>query len=256
KKFGLTILQKRTFSSMKTNIKDASLKIEVTQLSTRYQNRNVLRNVSVSFLPGLHYLIGANGSGKTTLLHILSGLQPYTGNVMIGELELKALNHKQLAQKLALVPQKLQLPFRVKVKDYILMGRFPYLNWLGEYKATDHDKAGQVMSDLGLTGFAERDIQQLSGGELQKVLLARGLCQDTPVLILDEPAQSLDPWQQTWLYEQLDSLSQNRTIICATHDPEALQNKRAQVSAIRKGELLFQSRGPINKDDLLEVYKP
>ncbi len=241
---------------MKTNIKEASLKIEVTQLSTRYQNRNVLRNVSVSFFAGLHYLIGANGSGKTTLLHILSGLQPYTGHVVIGDTELKAFNHKSLAQKLALVPQKLNLAFRVKVKDYILMGRFPYLNWLGEYKGADYDKARQVMHDLGLTGFAERDIQQLSGGELQKVLLARGLCQDTPVLILDEPAQSLDPWQQAWLYEQLDKLSRDRTIICATHDPEALQNESALITAIRRGELLFQKRGPIDKEALLEVYKP
>ncbi|MEM6344898.1 MAG: ABC transporter ATP-binding protein [Bacteroidota bacterium] len=241
---------------MKTNIKAASLQIAVTQLSTRYQNRNVLRNVSVSFIPGLHYLIGANGSGKTTLLHIIAGLQPYTGQVMIGNAELKALNHKSLAQKLALVPQKLNLPFRIKVKDYILMGRFPYLNWLGEYKAGDHQKALQVMDDLGLVGFAERDIQQLSGGELQKVLLARGLCQETPVLILDEPAQSLDPWQQAWLYEQLDTLSRDRTIICATHDAEALQNVDAQVTAIRKGDLLFQKRGPIDKEALLEVYKP
>jgi len=239
------------------NIKAASLKIEVTHLSTRYQNRNVLRDVSVSFLPGLHYLIGANGSGKTTLLHILSGLQPYTGNVIIGEAELNTLNRKNLAQQLALVPQKLSLPFRVKVKDYILMGRFPYLNWLGEYKQTDRDKASQVMGDLGLAGFAERDIQQLSGGELQKVLLARGLCQETPILILDEPAQSLDPWQQAWLYERLDALANGkRTIICATHDAEALDNNKARVAAIREGELLFQMAGPISKENLLAVYQP
>lgn len=233
------------------------MRIQVTQLSSHYQNRNVLRDVSVSFLPGLHYLIGANGSGKTTLLHILAGLQAYSGQVRIGEEELSKLDSKILAQRLALVPQKLSLPFRIKVKDYILMGRFPYLNWLGEYAQADHDKASTVMLEMGLDGFAERDIQSLSGGELQKVLLARGLCQDTPILVLDEPAQSLDPWQQAWLYERLDELAGGeRTIICATHDPEALQNAEAEVSAIRNGELLFKKKGPIPKDDLLAVYQP
>ncbi|MFK7923373.1 MAG: ABC transporter ATP-binding protein [Bacteroidia bacterium] len=231
------------------------MRIQLTHLSTHYQNRNVLRDVSVSFLPGLHYLIGANGSGKTTLLHILAGLQAYSGQVSIGDNELSKLDSKSLAQQLALVPQKLSLPFRIKVKDYILMGRFPYLNWLGEYKQEDHDKASAVMADLGLDGFAERDIQALSGGELQKVLLARGLCQETPILVLDEPAQSLDPWQQSWLYERLDELA-DRTIICATHDVEALQNPKAQVTAIRSGELLFQKEGPISKDDLLAVFRP
>ncbi|MEL6594163.1 MAG: ABC transporter ATP-binding protein, partial [Bacteroidota bacterium] len=180
------------------------MQITLNQLTAHYQNRSVLRDVSVSFVSGLSYLIGANGSGKTTLLHCLAGLHPFGGDIL---LDGKALpSGRNLAQMIALVPQRIELPFRFSVEEYVLMGRFPYLNWLGTYQPEDRERARQAMSDLGISGFAERSLQQLSGGELQKVLLARAICQDTPVLLLDEPAQSLDPWQQNWLYQQLEAL--------------------------------------------------
>ncbi len=232
------------------------MNLTVLQLTTRYRNRNILRDVSVSFHSGLCYLIGANGSGKTTLLRCLAGLQPFEGQVLLGEQKLRQLSRKEIAQHLAIVPQNFFPAFRIRVREFVLTGRFPYLNWLGQYTHSDQERVSRLVEQLGLAPLEQRFIQELSGGELQKVLLARALCQDTPVLLLDEPAQSLDPFQKNWLYQQLSELAKGgKTILCATHDLNHLHQDHLSVLAIKNGHLLFHCSGEeLDNDRLSEVY--
>ena len=230
--------------------------LSVVQLNARYRNRNVLGDVSVSFRSKLTYLIGANGSGKTTLLRCMAGLLPHEGEVILNQQPIKSLSRKEIAQQLAIVPQQFFPSFRIRVRDFVLSGRFPYLNWLGQYTRADYDKADQVLTELRLEGFSHRFVQELSGGELQKVLLARALCQDTPIMLLDEPAQSLDPFQKNWLYQKLTVLSQNgKTIVCATHDLAHLHQKDLSVIAIKSGRIFFHEAGmDLQNERFSQVY--
>ena len=220
------------------------MKIQLENLHSSYQGRNVLRDVSASFLPQLHFLIGLNGSGKTTLLHCIAGLQPFEGTLWIGDNKLNSLTPLEKARQVALVPQQLSLSFPLRIFDFVLNGRFPHLSWWGQYNKTDLEVARQSLNQVGMYGFRDRFVREISGGELQKVLLARALCQSTPILLLDEPAQSLDPKNRAWLYAFLHVLSTSgKTIICTTHDLEALAQPEARILALKEGAIVFDQQG-------------
>ncbi len=230
--------------------------LRLDKLSVSIRNRVILRDVSVSFPKGLSYLIGLNGCGKTTLLRCISQLLPYQGEIWLKDQPLKQFSPKMIARQLAVVPQHLNIPFKVKVYDFILMGRFPYLNWLGNYHSADHDSVNKSLAELQIEDLSGRNLDEISGGELQKVCIARALCQDTPVLLLDEPSQSLDPKNKAILYQQLEALGKSgKTLICVTHDLEPLENPDVQVIGLRAGEVVIQSTGGKIKSRLMEeVY--
>lgn len=230
--------------------------LRLDKLSVSIRNRVILRDVSVSFPKGLSYLVGLNGCGKTTLLRCISQLLPYQGDIWLEDQPLKQFSPKMLARQLAVVPQHLNIPFKVKVYDFVLMGRFPYLNWLGNYQSTDHDSVRKSLTELQIEDLSTRNLDEISGGELQKVCIARALSQDTPVLLLDEPSQSLDPKNKAILYQQLETLGKSgKTLICVTHDLEPLNNPDVQVIGLRAGEVIIQSKGGEIKNRLMEeVY--
>ena len=217
------------------------------------KNRDILRDVSVSFDTGLHYLIGLNGSGKTSLIRCLLGLLPFQGQVLLANQNLDSVSSLARARKMAVVHQALHVPFRILVKDFTLMGRYPYLNWLGSYKQEDHELVNKQLERLGIADLAYRHLDEISGGELQKVFIARALAQNTPILILDEPAQSLDPKNKDFLYELLHQLaSDDKLIICATHDLEPLKNPDARVIGMHSGKVVLDSKGGMGRAFLME----
>ena len=230
--------------------------LQLDNLSVRRRDSVILKDISVSFPKGLTYVVGLNGSGKTTLLKCLAQLIPYQGSIWLDKFPLHRLAPRDLARKLAVVPQHLNIPVRVRVYDFILMGRFPYLNWLGNYRADDHERVGAYLKSLDISTLADRYLDEISGGELQKVCIARALCQDTPVLLLDEPGQSLDPKNKIQLYRQLESLAQQgKTLICATHDLDPLENPEARIIGIREGVVKVNTVGGAIRPLLMEkVY--
>lgn len=165
-------------------------------------------------------VIGPNGAGKSTLLRTVGGLLPFTGSITLRGAELTRLRRRERARLVATVVQSPVVPPGMAVRDYVLLGRTPYIPPLGRESAADLAAATAVLERLDLAGFADRRLDTLSGGERQRVFLARALAQDAPVLLLDEPTSALDIGHQQEVLELVDQLrhSQGLTVLATMHD--------------------------------------
>ena len=165
-------------------------------------------------------LIGPNGAGKSSVLHAAAGLVSYTGSVAINQTEIPAASARWRAQHIAYVPQAPVIPTDMSVYEYVLLGRNPYINYFSSETSHDRDVIDRVLSRLDLVQFSERKLGTLSGGEIQRLVIARALAQEAPVLLLDEPTSALDIGHQQQALELVDGLrrEQGLTIISAMHD--------------------------------------
>jgi iron complex transport system ATP-binding protein len=204
----------------------------------------VLSSLSFELEAGLHFLAGANGSGKSSLLLALAGLLPYEGSIRLAGEPLKGLAPQARARRISLVPQARPSALSFSVREFVLMGRHPHRLLLASYGLEDQRRCEEALALMGIAPLAGRRLSQLSGGELQKAALAQALCQDTPVILLDEPEQSLDPRGRRELYGLLDALAlQGKCILCATHDLDALRRPAARALGLRSGRLVFDQPG-------------
>ena len=165
-------------------------------------------------------LIGPNGAGKTTALRAVARLVGYDGTVRLFGDDASALSRQQVARALALVPQVPLIPGDITVREYVLLGRTPYLTYFGSERRADHDAVDAAIEQLDLEALARRRLDTLSGGERQRATLARALAQDAPVLLLDEPTAALDVGRQQQVLELVDSLRARRglTVLSTMHD--------------------------------------
>jgi iron complex transport system ATP-binding protein len=188
--------------------------LTVCNIQFSYGEKLVLSNVSLSAQSGeIVGLIGPNGSGKTTLLRIISGvLQPATGIVQLGDTQLARLSRAQVARRLAVVPQNSALPSNFTVGETVLQGRTPYLGFLRSEGAHDYALARHAMELCGVFAMAERRVDELSGGEQQRVLIARALAQEPDVLLLDEPTSHLDLAHHASVLELVDRLVREQAL--------------------------------------------
>ncbi|KVE39332.1 ABC transporter ATP-binding protein [Burkholderia sp. TSV86] len=194
----------------------------VQRLVLRAGARTLLDDFTHTFRPGeLWCIAGPNGAGKTTLMTTLAGLAaPASGVVDADGVPLAEWRPQALARRRAWMAQTLHDAFSASVFDTVLLGRFPYLTGWGWERADDREAAWAALERLGLAAFATRDVLSLSGGERQRVALAAALCQDAPLLLLDEPLAHLD------LHHQIDCLAAladwlragERTVIFSCHD--------------------------------------
>jgi len=218
--------------------------LKIDSLTVAYGDKTVLRNVSLQVSPGeILALIGPNGAGKSTLIRAVSGVVPIvSGRVSIDGQDLAGLSHSQRAKILAVVPQARQLGGAFSVEQAVMMGRTPYLNWLGQEGEADKAAVRLALEQTCLDTFAERQIAKLSGGEQQRVLLARALAQTTPVLLLDEPTNHLDLQHQTNLLFLVKRLAkENRlAVLMALHDLNLVSFYADKVALIVEGELKHQ----------------
>ena len=165
-------------------------------------------------------LIGPNGAGKTTLLSAVSGLVPHEGEIRVDDVAVSSLSPKRLARLVAYVPQQPVLPPDMTVGDYVLLGRTPHIGYFGFETAEDRRVCAELLDSLELGSMAPRRLSTLSGGELQRLVLARALAQDAPVLLLDEPTSALDLGRRVEALELVDTLRRERglTVLSALHD--------------------------------------
>jgi iron complex transport system ATP-binding protein len=168
-------------------------------------------------------VIGPNGAGKSTLLRAVGGSLPHLGSICIGGTETSALPRRKRAQLVAAVAQHPVVPPGMRVLDYVLLGRTPYIAPLGRESARDISIAQQRLAELDLAGFAGRELETLSGGERQRAFLARALAQDAPLLLLDEPTSALDIGHQQEVLELVDALRREHglTVLATMHDLSA-----------------------------------
>jgi len=155
-------------------------------------------------------LIGANGAGKSSLLRAAAQLVPYDGAVKVAGETMGRISPRRRARLVAYVPQQPELPAGMSAIDYTLLGRTPHIGYFGVESAEDQRVCAEVLDRIGLAGLAERHLSTLSGGELQRVVLARALAQDAPVLLLDEPTSALDLGRRVDALELVDELRRER----------------------------------------------
>lgn len=167
-------------------------------------------------------IIGANGSGKTTLLKLMAGLmKPDSGRVLLDGLPLHALGELERARRVAFLPQSYRPAFEFTVEQTVLMGRIPYRGLYGAFeREEDLAAAGSAMQAMDVAAYANTPVTQLSGGEVQRVMIARALAQDTAVLLLDEPQSHLDIAHQYSVLRTLRDYTRNRglTVVASLHD--------------------------------------
>ncbi|HYF12100.1 MAG TPA: ABC transporter ATP-binding protein [Actinomycetota bacterium] len=165
-------------------------------------------------------VIGPNGAGKTTLVHALAGVVPSTGSISLWGAAPSSLGRRARARAIALVPQLPTIPDGVTVEHYVLLGRTPHLGILGGERRHDHDVVADALERLDLAWARDRRLETLSGGELRRVVLARALAQEAPLLLLDEPTTGLDLGQQLRVLELVDELRREHglTVLSTMHD--------------------------------------
>ena len=198
------------------------LNIDVHGLTLTYDTHPVLDGAEFNVERGdLVALLGANGAGKSTLLRCISRiLQPTGGQIIIDGRLLQHLQSKEAARLMAVVPQETTADFDFSVEDIIMMGRFPYLRRFQKENQDDYEVVERAMEMTGVTHLRERSIPTLSGGEKQRVIMARAVAQQPEVLLLDEPTANLDIGYQTMLLELAARLNREQgvTVIAAIHD--------------------------------------
>jgi iron complex transport system ATP-binding protein len=195
--------------------------LDVEGLGVRLGGGEILRDVTLEVTAGSWgCVIGPNGAGKTTLLHAVAGLAPFEGRVGLWGQELRAYPRRERARLVALVPQQPVIPEGVTVEDYVLLGRTPHLGVLGTERRSDLVAVERALGRLELVWAAERRLDTLSGGELQRVVLARALAQEAPLLLLDEPTTGLDLGHQIRVLELVDELRREDglTVLSTMHD--------------------------------------
>ncbi|MGH3483863.1 MAG: ABC transporter ATP-binding protein [Nocardioidaceae bacterium] len=195
--------------------------LTLTEVGVSLLGRRVVDDVTLT-VPAGHWLtvVGPNGAGKSTLLRAVAGAVPHDGRIAHDDVPLADLRSRQRARTVAVVPQEPTRPEGMAVVDYVLLGRTPYVPYLGIESATDLAVVGDLLDTLELLEFAERPLTSLSSGEFQRTVLARALAQEAPLLLLDEPTSALDLGHAQQVLELVDEMRSKRglTVISALHD--------------------------------------
>ncbi|MCF8113853.1 MAG: ABC transporter ATP-binding protein [Desulfotignum sp.] len=204
-------------------------------------NTQILSDVTCRFSAGKFYaILGPNGSGKTTLLDLICGFQtPEKGRILLGNTPVKALSRKKVAQAISLVSQSYEVSFPFQVKEVVMMGRHPHIDRFSRPSQDDRNRVAQAMDMTGTAHLANRHITKLSGGEKQRCVFARALCQDTPVLLLDEAFSNMDIHHSFHLLGLVKKAvhEKNKTVIAVLHD--------INLAAGFSHEILFLKQGRI-----------
>lgn len=199
----------------------ATKAVDVSGVGVRIKGVPLLSEIDLSVEPGEFLaIVGPNGAGKSTLLRAITGAIQSTGTVRVCGHLISELKPRARAKLVSWVPQTPTIPAGITVFNYVLLGRSPHLHPLAREKRDDLAMAEQTIADLDLGHLADRMVETLSGGELQRCVIGRALAQNTPVILLDEPTSALDMGHQQEVLALLDRLrsSGERTIITTMHD--------------------------------------
>jgi iron complex transport system ATP-binding protein len=232
------------------------LKLTIQNLTAGYDGREILHGVSATVMPGeLVALIGPNGTGKSTLIKAVSGILPITGgSIHIDSRDLLKLNSLERARLVSVIPQARHLPPAFTVREVVRMGRTPYIGWLGKISSHDEDVAEQAMQRTHISELADRQINELSGGEQQRVLVARAIAQQPRLLLLDEPTTHLDIQYQLNLMEIIVELAHHDhlAVLMAVHDLNLAAHFADRIVLLVRGEVAASGTpGEVMKTDLL-----
>lgn len=223
-----------------------------------YGTKEVLKGVNFEVIKGeIVSIIGPNGSGKSTLVKCIDGIfKPKSGNVYIHTKDTRNMRPRELAKTMAYVPQSSSEVFTQRVFDTVLMGRKPHITW--GVRKIDLEIVEEVLEYMGLTELAECYLDELSGGQKQKVLIARALAQEPEILLLDEPTSSLDIKHQLEVLEIVKNISKHRksSVVMVIHDLNLAYRFSDKLVLLKDGTV-FASGEPstvLTKENINKVY--
>lgn len=235
--------------------------LQVDNLHVAYGGREILKGITFG-VPGGQILgvIGPNGAGKTTLIRAISGvLPPSAGQVRVDGFSLLDQKPAERARRVAVVPQARSLPPAFTGWELVLLGRTPHLNWLGHVAKHDEERVKLALARARAEDLAQRRLGELSGGEQQRLLLARALAQEAPLLLLDEPTTHLDLQYQIGLLDQIRELAREggMTVVVALHDLNLVARYADRVALLVAGELraLGEPEEVLQPEILTPVYQ-
>ena len=233
------------------------MSLRLDRAGTRVQERWLVRGVSIDVAPGrLTAVVGPNGSGKSTVLRLLAGLRrPLEGRVTLDGEAIDALPRRAFARRVTFVPQNPRIDVPFTVRDIVNMGRHPHLGRFDAPGPRDREAVDAAMARVDVAQLAQRRVNELSGGEFQRVIIARSLATEAEVLILDEPTASLDPDHALAMHELLRDLSaEGKAVALALHDLNAALRWADDAALLEEGHL--RARGPTGEVLASELLGP
>jgi len=231
--------------------------ITIKGLTFSYNSHKILDDLNVmvddSEILGL---VGPNGSGKTTLIKCIDRILKPKGSILLDGKEIENMSRQEVARQIGYVPQSSSTPLATTVFDTVLMGRRPHISW--RVTDADLDKVAEVLERLHLGDLAMRDFSQLSGGQKQKVLIARALAQEPAVLLLDEPTSNLDMKHQLEVMETVSSLVKEKNIsaVMAIHDLNLAARFSDRLVMLKDGQVYAAGEPKVllNEANICKVY--
>ncbi|MFZ2256849.1 MAG: ABC transporter ATP-binding protein [Clostridiaceae bacterium] len=232
--------------------------MEIKNLNFGYDAKPVLNDINLSFPKGKFIsILGPNGSGKSTLVKLILGLlKPIQGEIKVNTVDLSGLKMLQKARLMAYVPQIFQTNFEFTVKDVVGMGRYPYIKQFGNFTEKDTEICAEAMRITETVHLADQKVTKISGGESQRVSVARALAQTTPWILLDEPVNHLDISHQISILKSLKAMTPERTIIAVMHDLNLARDFSDHVILMQEGRIIKTGRPGecINPEVLSSIY--
>ncbi|HPT37031.1 MAG TPA: ABC transporter ATP-binding protein [Methanothrix sp.] len=233
------------------------VKISINDLTFSYKSNKILDNLNITVGDSeIMSLVGPNGSGKTTLIKCIDRILKPKGSILLEGREVQEMKQQEIARQIGYVPQSSSTPLATTVFDTVLMGRRPHISW----RVTDQDldKVADMLERLNLQELAMRDFGQLSGGQKQKVLIARALAQEPTILLLDEPTSNLDMKHQLDVLETISSMVKEKGIsaVMAIHDLNLAARFSDKLVMLKKG-VVYAAGSPnelISERNISEVY--
>lgn len=234
--------------------------LQTEQLTLNYGDQPIIHNLSFEIpLHKITVLVGANGSGKSTLLRSMARLmKPNSGHVLLDDRALQSISTKEIAKRLAILPQGPVAPEGVTVQQLVKQGRYPHQRWYQQWSEEDERVVEQALAATQLLPFKDRPIDQLSGGQRQRAWIAMTLAQETPILLLDEPTTYLDMTHQIELLDFLFELNREkkRTIVMVLHDLNLASRYADHLVAIHNKTIAIQGKPEqiVTSDMVQEVF--
>jgi iron complex transport system ATP-binding protein len=230
--------------------------IEIKNISYAYGKNEVLRDISFEVQPGECVgILGNNGAGKSTLITCLNKIRtPKTGSVYIDKQDIHKMTRNQIARRISYVAQKNEVN-QIAVFDSVLMGRKPYIRWA--ISQQDMDICDEAIDQIGMPNFKLRYVDELSGGELQKVMLARALVQQPKLMLLDEPTSNLDPKNQYEMLALVRKLAKERSIsvLIVLHDVSLALRYCDRFLFLKSGSIYdYGDESIVTKETISDVY--
>jgi iron complex transport system ATP-binding protein len=224
-------------------VNDTTAAIALDHAGVTLSGVEILRGVSARIPPGcVMGVVGPNGAGKSTLLRAACGQVPlHSGGVEVNGLSLEHLSRRRIARLMCLLPQNAELAFPFTVREVVAMGRNPHLGRFEPFGDKDKEIVEEAMQRASIQELAERRVTELSGGEKQRVLLARSLATEAPILLLDEPMTGLDILHQLEVLDLLQQCAaQEKTVVAALHDLNMARQICTRILLLHNGTVVAE----------------